>query len=214
MIHIVPLKRFNMSFPTPIIYWRRAVTDYFWYIGRSQHIGVLRKKFRVIQPHIFKSLFGYFGAHFDGIIPLVPTCRCGIGFGKYFSLFKICNNIGLFDFVTASFLARVFARYLAAAKQIQSRWFADVTNLIELVFGNNIRDWIPVDCGFIHSNTPRKYFCRCRFSRVLLLLMCLFCSFRSSFQNSACSFQKQRKCRYSNSPVFNGISAAQPPKKP
>lgn len=44
--------------------------------------------------------------------------------------------------------------------------------------------------------------------------MCLFCSFRSSFQNSACSFQKQRKCRYSNFPVFIGILAAQPPKKP
>ena len=35
--------------------------------------------------------------------------------------------------------------------------------------------------------------------------MCLFCSFRSSFQNSACSFQKQRKCRYSNFPYFSGF---------
>ncbi|MDD7614722.1 MAG: hypothetical protein PUJ59_04375, partial [Clostridiaceae bacterium] len=50
------------------------------------------------------------------------------------------------------------------------------------------------------------------FSRVLPLLVCLFCSFRSSFQNSACSFQKQRKCRYSNFPLFIGISAVQPPK--
>ena len=33
----------------------------------------------------------------------------------------------------------------------------------------------------------------------------LFCSFRSSFQNSACSFQKQRKCRYSNFPYFSGF---------
>ena len=37
------------------------------------------------------------------------------------------------------------------------------------------------------------------------LLMCLFCSFRSSFQNSACSFQKQRNCRYSNFPYFSGF---------
>ena len=44
--------------------------------------------------------------------------------------------------------------------------------------------------------------------------ICLFCSFRSSFQNSACSFRKQRKCRYSNFPLFIGISAVQPPKKP
>ena len=35
--------------------------------------------------------------------------------------------------------------------------------------------------------------------------MCLFCSFRSSFQNSACSFQKQRNCRYSNFPYFSGF---------
>ena len=37
------------------------------------------------------------------------------------------------------------------------------------------------------------------------LLMCLFCSFRSSFQNSACSFQKERNCRYSNFPYFSGF---------
>ena len=43
------------------------------------------------------------------------------------------------------------------------------------------------------------------FSRVLPLLICLFCSFRSSFQNSACSFQKQRNCRYSNFPYFSGF---------
>ena len=43
------------------------------------------------------------------------------------------------------------------------------------------------------------------FSCVLPLLMCLFCSFRSSFQNSACSFQKQRNCRYSNFPYFSGF---------
>ena len=163
MIHIVSFECFKMSFPAPIIYWRCAVTDYFWNVGRSQHIGILRKQFRIIQLHIFKSLFGYFGVHFDGIVPIVPTCRCGIGFGEYFSLFKICNNIGLFDFVTASFLARVFARYLSAAKQIQRRWLANVADLIELVFGNNIGNWIPVYCGFIHSNTPRKYFCRCGF---------------------------------------------------
>ena len=42
-------------------------------------------------------------------------------------------------------------------------------------------------------------------SCVLPLLMCLFCSFRSSFQNSACSFQKQRNCRYSNFPYFSGF---------
>ena len=161
MIHTVPLKRFKISFLAPIIYWRCTVTNYFWYFGRSQHIRILCKKFRVIQLHIFKNLFGYFGFHFHCIVPLVPTCRCGIGFGKYFSLFKICNNVSLFDFVTASFLARVFARYLSAAKQIQSRWFADVSDLIELVFGNNIGNQIPVDCGFIHSNTPRKYFSRC-----------------------------------------------------
>lgn len=35
--------------------------------------------------------------------------------------------------------------------------------------------------------------------------MCLFCSFRSSFQNSACSFQKQQNCRYSNFPYFSGF---------
>ena len=35
--------------------------------------------------------------------------------------------------------------------------------------------------------------------------MCLFCSFRSSFQNSACSFRKQRNCRYSNFPYFSGF---------
>ena len=42
-------------------------------------------------------------------------------------------------------------------------------------------------------------------SCVLPLLMCLFCSFRSSFQNSACSFQKQRNCRYSHFPYFSGF---------
>ena len=38
-----------------------------------------------------------------------------------------------------------------------------MADLIELVFGNNIGNRIPIDCGFIHSNTPRKYFCRCGF---------------------------------------------------
>ena len=161
VIHIVSLEWFKMSFLAPIIDRCRAVTDYFWNFGCGHHIWILRKKFCVIQFHIFKNLFGYFGAHFDGIVPLVPTCRFGIGLGKYFSLFKICNNIRFFDFVTASFLARVFARYLAVAKQIQSRWFADVAYLIELVFGNNTGNRIPVDCSFIHSNTPRKYFSRC-----------------------------------------------------
>ena len=80
-----------------------------------------------------------------------------------------------------------------------------MADLIELVFGKNIGNRIPVDCGFIHRNTPRKYFCRCWFSRVLPLLMWSFCSFRSSFQNSACSFQKQRNCRYSNFPYFSGF---------
>ena len=163
VIHIVPLEWFKMSFLTPIIDSCRAVTDYFWNFGCGHHIGILRKKFCVIQFHIFKNLFGYFGVHFDGIVPLVPTCRCGIGFGKYFSLFKICNNIRLFDLVTASFLASVFARNLSTSQQIQCRWLADMTDLIELVFGNNIGNRIPVDCGFIHSNTPRKYFCRCGF---------------------------------------------------
>ena len=212
MIHIVSLEGFKMSFLAPIIYWRCAVSDYFWNVGRSQHIGVLRKKFRVIQPHIFKSLFGYFGVHFDGIVPLVPTCRCGIGFGEYFSLFKICNNISLFDFVTASFLARVFARNLSASKQIQGRWFTDVADLIELVFGNNIGNrsqLIAVSFIAIHLV---NILVGAVLSCVLPLLMCLFCSFRSSFQNSACSFRKQRKCRYSNFLLFFGISTAQPPK--
>ena len=150
-----------MSFLAPIIDWRCAVADYFWNFACGQHIGILCKKLRVIQLHIFKNLFGSFGFHFHGIVPLVPPSRCWIGFGKYFSLFKLCNNISLFDFVTASFLARVFARNLSASKQIQGRWFTDVADLIELVFGNNIGNRIPVDCGFIHSNTPRKYFSRC-----------------------------------------------------
>ena len=198
MIHIVSLKRFKMSFPAPIIDGCFTVADNCWHFRCGHHIGILCKHFSIILPHIFKSIFGNFCFQFYGIIPFIPTCRCWIGFGKYFSLFKICNNVRLFDFVTASFLARVFARNLSASQQIQSRWLADMTDLIELVFGNNIGNRIPVDCGFINSNTPRKYFNRCGFSCVLPLLMCLFCSFR-----------KQRKCRYSNFPLFIGISATQ-----
>ena len=102
-------------------------------------------------------------------------------------------------------LALADLKAIAKARGLKGTSAMKKADLIELIFGNNIGNRIPVDCGFIHSNTPRKYFYRCRFSCVLPLLMCLFCSFRSSFQNSACSFRKQRNCRYSNFPYFSGF---------
>ena len=58
VIHIVSFECFKMSFLAPIIYWRCAVADYFWNFACGQHIGILCKKLRVIQLHIFKNLFG------------------------------------------------------------------------------------------------------------------------------------------------------------
>lgn len=196
MVCVVPFKWFNVPFIAPIIDRCFAVTDNLWNLRCGHHIGILRKHFSVILPQIFESTFRNFCSQFYGIITFIPVCRGGITFGKDFSIFKIFDNIFLFDFITSCFLAVVFARYLAASKQIQRRGFADMANFIKLVFCYNFGNRIPVDCSFIHSNTPLKIFCRCRRTCVLPFLIILPLFFPEFLRKRLSSCKKTQKSTF------------------
>ena len=120
----------------------------------------------------------------------MPAFWCGIVFGELTFALQILFHIIFLDLVASGFLARILTRDCSAFQQIQRCWFTDVADTIELLFGNNVGNFIPVDRSVIfHSNTPFKLYlsvwgsscvyCQC-------VLICV-CSLLSSLQNALSS---------------------------
>ena len=91
----------------------------------------------------------------------MPAFGCGIIFGKLTFALQILFYVIFLDFVASGFLARILTRDSSAFQQIQSRGFADVADAVELLFCDNVGNFVPVDRFMIfHSNTPFKLICR------------------------------------------------------
>ena len=91
----------------------------------------------------------------------MPAFGCGIVFGELTFALQILFYIVFLDFVASGFLPRILTRNCSAFEQIQSRGFTDVADAIELLFCDNVGNFVPVNRFVIfHSNTPFKLICR------------------------------------------------------
>ena len=91
----------------------------------------------------------------------MPASWCGIVFGELTFALQILFHIIFLDFVATGFLTRILTRHSSAFEQIQSSGFTDVANLTKEIFGDNLRNIVPINCSLtFHSNTPFKLICR------------------------------------------------------
>ncbi len=184
MVDIVFSERLDVPLIAPVVDSGFSVAgDFGDHLG-GQYIGIAGEQLGIIQPQMLLHDWGNLFLHLDSIITFVPARRGGVAFGEHLAVFQIGNDILLFDFVAASFPARVLAGDFPALEQIQGGGFADVANSIQLILRDYIGNGVPVDCVFFHDNTPHILvsFAGIRTVRVLPFDFCSFRSFRSSFQ--------------------------------
>lgn len=84
----------------------------------------------------------------------VPARRGFIRLWELLSVFKKSDHVFLSDSIRMGSLAGIPAGDLAAAQKIPCGLFADVAELVKLLHGQLVGEFVPVDV--VHSNTPQK----------------------------------------------------------
>lgn len=147
-------------FVAPLVDGNSGITGKLNNFVGGEYIRIIHKQRCIVAMEFSKSFGGELFWHTDAFASLgsIPASGGGIIFWMVTAFPEVLLHILFSDGIAACLFPGIMARHGSALQQIACCGFADMADTIELVFGHNIGDLVPVN-PFIHFLTPQgKYF--------------------------------------------------------
>lgn len=127
-------------------------------IIRCHDVCLLFQQLCIIGWQVFQKLQRDFVELYGFSVRLVsfaiPPRDCLVVFRADFPVLQVGHGVRLADSIAARLLSAVRTRYFTALQKKAGCLLADMTELIKLLFCQDLRDLVPVD--FFHRDTPHS----------------------------------------------------------